>query len=425
MTTYQNIFGGNTISPALDSYNPFTLTANLQLVWPQETAPNSNLAAQIIEFTAASTGSFQVTLPPANMVSQGQFLLFNNLSGFNQAVYNNAGAVVIASIAPGAVYFLYLQNNSTAAGVWFGFQYGSAISLPSVAAIAGAGLLATGSTLSQDIPVVTFNVSPVTLGINNRAQLINWQAGSGAGNVSLPLSSTVGASWYVQVKNSSTSPLTVTPQAGDNINSQTAGLAITLQPNDSAFVVTDGLGNWYTIGLGTTQPVFFNYQAISITGASNPVSIGTTAGTSLNKIAYKFTGTLTANLVIDLPAYAQTYWINNATTGAFSLTFQVPTVFPGGLIPAGTTQVVPQGIQEILYTDGSNVINAVSGSGFSGYPITIAQGGTGATSAPTAVTNLGGTSVGSAVFTAVSQAAAQQAIVASSVADAFVFAMVL
>src|SRR5580692_9549034 len=158
MTTYTNIFGGGTISPALDSYNTFTITSAtpIALVWPQETAPNSNLSAQIIEFAAASTIAGGITLPPANMVSVGQFLLFNNLSSFTQTVYNNAG-VVVCTVAAGAIFFAYLQNNTTTAGVWLAFQYGAAVSAPSVAAIAGAGLLATGSTLSQDIPVVTYN----------------------------------------------------------------------------------------------------------------------------------------------------------------------------------------------------------------------------------------------------------------------------
>jgi hypothetical protein len=417
VTTWTQVFGGGTVSAALDSYNSFTLTANLQLVWPQETAPNSNLAAQIIEIAAGSSGAFSVTLPPANMVSVGQFLIFNNLSSFTQLVLNNAGTTLL-SIAPGAVFFLYLQNNSTSAGLWFGFQYGAAISNPSVAAIAGAGLLPTGSTLSQDIVVSPFSVSPVVLGINQRAQLINWTGGSGV--VDLPASNVVGPSWYVQIRNSSASTISVVPSGSDNIN----GLpTLTMQPSDSAIFVTDGLGNWLTIGLGTFQPVFFSYQAISVTGASNPISLGTTVGTSLNKIAYKFTGTLTANLIVDVPAYAQTYWINNQTTGAFTLTFQVPTVFPGGLTPAGSTFIVAQGIQAILYSDGANIINAVSGSGLSN-PVTVSQGGTGATTAGAALTNLGGTTIGVAVFTAISNAAAQAAIGATSVADAVVFAMV-
>ncbi len=479
MTTYTTVFGGNTISPALDSYISYTLglTSPLasftgtisgtaltvsavvgtiaigqtivgagipvnvtiisgtglnwvisqsltlgpipmqsgtvvaqQLVWPQETAPNSNLAAQIIEIGAASTVSSGIILPPANMVSVGQFLLINNLSSFNQAVFAFGGAVIVSAIAPGAVFFLYLQNNTTTAGVWFGFQYGSAISNPSAAALAGAGLIATGTTLSQDIQVNTFTVSPVNLTIANRAQLINWAGG--AGTINLPSSAAVGASFYVQIRNSSTSSITVAPNGSDNINGNPTQ---NLQPSDSAFFVTDGAGNWFTIGLGTVQPTFFNYQAISVIGLSVPITLGVTAGTSLNKIAYKFTGAPTAAQTVVLPAFAQTYWINNATTGA--LTFQV--AYP---VAAGTTQVVPQGIQEILYSDGANVINAVSGSGLSN-PVSIAQGGTGAATAGTALINLGGTSTGVALFTAASAAAAQAALAAPSIADTVALAM--
>jgi hypothetical protein len=118
-----------------------------------------------------------------------------------------------------------------------------------------------------------------------------------------------------------------------------------------------------------------------------------------------------------LPAFAQTYWINNATTGAFTLTFQV--AYP---TPAGSIQVVPQGIQQILYSDGANVINAVSGSGL-GNPVGVAQGGTGATTAGTALSNLGGTSTGIAIFTAVSAATAQAALASPSTADAVALAM--
>jgi hypothetical protein len=420
MTTYQTVFGGNQISPALDSYNSFTITAlnsPIQLVWPQETAPNGNLASNIVEIAAASTAAGGLILPNAELVSVGDFVLFNNLSSFNQEIYSYGGAVIISAIAPGAVYFLYLQSNSTQAGTWIGFQYGAATSAPNAAALAGAGLLATGTTLSQDIPVSTYTTSPVTITVNNRAQLINWGAGAGSGIINLPASATAGANFYIQVKNSSTSTLQINPAGSDNING-TVSPGITLQPNDSAFVVTDGTGNWYTIGLGTTQPVFFNYQAISVTGISSPIVLGTTAGTSLNKIAYKFTGVLTANMIVQLPAYTQTYWINNQTTGAYTLTFQV-----GYPTAAGTTQAVQQTQAEILYTDGSNVINAVSGSNLSN-PVTVAQGGTGATTPGAALSNLGGSSIGIAVFEATSNGAAQAAIGAPSFSDAMIMSNV-
>jgi hypothetical protein len=104
VTTYTNIFGGGIISPAIDSYTSYTLTAITQLVWPQETAPNSNLAAQLIEFAAGSTGGYGVILPSAQMVSQGQFLIFNNLSSYTQVVYSYGSAGIVCSVAPGAVY---------------------------------------------------------------------------------------------------------------------------------------------------------------------------------------------------------------------------------------------------------------------------------------------------------------------------------
>src|ERR1700690_3476864 len=118
MGNYTNTFGGGTISPAQDSYVLYNLTANLVLVWPQETQPNSNLAAQIIDIGSGSTGSFGLTLPPANQVSVGQFVIINNKSAFTQSIFDNSGAIIISAIAPGAIYFLYITNNTTAAGTW-------------------------------------------------------------------------------------------------------------------------------------------------------------------------------------------------------------------------------------------------------------------------------------------------------------------
>jgi hypothetical protein len=61
-----------------------------------------------------------------------------------------------------------------------------------------------------------------------------------------------------------------------------------------------------------------------------------------------------------------------------------------------------------LYSDGTNVLDADT-AGVS-YPIAVNQGGTGATTAGSALINLGGTSVGISLFTAVDQAAAWGAL---------------
>jgi hypothetical protein len=61
-----------------------------------------------------------------------------------------------------------------------------------------------------------------------------------------------------------------------------------------------------------------------------------------------------------------------------------------------------------LYCDGTDVVDADTST--IGIPLSVAQGGTGATTASGARTNLGATTVGNAVFTAVNAAAAQVAL---------------
>jgi hypothetical protein len=70
--------------------------------------------------------------------------------------------------------------------------------------------------------------------------------------------------------------------------------------------------------------------------------------------------------------------------------------------------VVPQNSRAILYCDGTNVVNASTAS--IPTPISIALGGTGATTAGGALINLGGGATGIAVFQSSSQGTAQTAM---------------
>lgn len=65
----------------------------------------------------------------------------------------------------------------------------------------------------------------------------------------------------------------------------------------------------------------------------------------------EFTGTLTANTVITVPAAVSQWIVYNNTTGAYTLTVQ-----PTG----GTGVVVAQGAASFLFCNGTNVINAGS-----------------------------------------------------------------
>jgi len=404
MTSFTNIFTGALVAPALTAYNSITLTGPLTLVWPLETAPNSNLCTPLIDIALGSVAA-SLTLPPANQTGVGTFIIINNLSAFTQTVFGNTGTA-LATLAAGSVFFFYLQNNSNPAGQWFAFQYGAAVSNPSIAALAGPGLRAVGSTLGQDIVVLSLN-SNYSVGVNDQTKLLNWVGGSGT--FTLPLSATVGANWYIQVRNSGTGILSIANSGSDVINGATP---LNLNPGDSAFVVTDG-STWYTIGLGPNITGGFNYVTISLTGVTGNFVL---TGTQLNQIGYRFTGVPTGNVVVIVPNTKQEYWVNNQTTGAF--TFSI------GTAAQVSPPLLAQNSNAIFYSDGANVSIATPASAITAVPVIISQGGTGATTAGGALVNLGGTSDGIAVFTAVNNAGAQAAIGASSVADAYIFGMI-
>ena len=386
MTVYTNIFGGSNISPAEVSYAEVSLTQDTAYDWALETAPSSNLIAGIMDVTATS-GPWVLTLPSALEASTGQTILFNNVGANSFIVESNSGIQVLAP-NPGEVWQIYLTDNTTAGGTWLAFQFGAATSAANAASLAGTGLVAVGSLLSLAAPV-TFFSSSYTAGVTDRAKVLIWNGG--AGTLSMTAAGTLGDNWFFQLRNEGTGALIVDPPGSQTINGSST---LTFQPGDSAVIFTDG-NNFYTIGYGQAPVFAFDYTSINVAGSGNY----TLSGSELNRIAYNFTGVLTGNRTIIVPQTVQQYWVTNATTGPYTLTVKTS-------IAAGVA--VAQGSRSILYCDGTNVVQADTG-GIS-VPISISDGGTGATTAGNALINLGGTATGIAVFTAASQAAAQAAI---------------
>lgn len=404
--TYQQVFGGNTIYPSDVSYLALSLNADEVLQWPLEANTGDNLTARIIDVTPS--GAYSIFMPPADETGLGQTVLFNNLGPATVTVKDNTGNV-LASLAQGTQWQLYLIDNSTAAGQWRVFRYGAATAQAQASALAGFGLAATGSTLSQSTPVVLLNTD-YTAGVNDRAKAYVWTGG--LGTFTLPSAITVGNDYFLAVRNGGAGDVTVAPQGLETVND---GATLTLQPGDSATLMTDGL-NWYTLGLGQDAVFAFDYTSVNVAGQSGDYAL---SGSELNRIAYQFTGALAGNIEIVVPKTVQQYWVyNNTTGGSYTLRVKTNTQTPGVLVTRGS--------RAILYCDGANVVAAET-AGLS-TPISIADGGTGATNANGALINLGGTSVGIAVFTAVDQAAAQAAIGVtggSSATDAIVFAVAL
>ena len=404
--TYQQVFGGNTIYPSDVSYLALALDADEVLQWPMEANTGDNLAARIIDITPS--GAYSIFMPPANETGVGQTILFNNLGPATVTVKDNTGTT-LASLAQGTQWQLYLISNETAAGQWRVFRYGAATAQAQASALAGYGLAATGSTLSQSTPVTLFNTD-YTAGATDRAKAYVWTGG--LGTFTLPSAVTVGNDYFVSVRNGGTGDVTVTPQGLETVN---GGATLTLQPGDSATLMTDGL-NWYTLGLGQDAIFAFDYTSINVAGESGDYTL---TGAELNRIAYQFTGALAGNIEIVVPKTVQQYWVyNNTTGGTYTLRVKTNTQTPGVLVSRGS--------RAILYCDGSSVVAAET-AGLA-TPISIADGGTGSTNANGALINLGGTSVGIAVFTAVDQAAAQAAIGVGGGGgnnDAIVFAVAL
>ncbi|MDI9410175.1 MAG: hypothetical protein QM519_01415 [Bacteroidia bacterium] len=403
--TFTQVFGGTTIYPSDVSYLALTLSADTSLEWPLESNSNENPAARIIDVTP--TGSYSIIMPPADQTGTGQTVLFNNLGPQSVTVKNSAGATLL-SMGQGEQWQIYLIDNSTAAGTWRVFRYGAATAQAQASALAGYGLAATGSTLSQSTPVTLFSTN-YTAGATDRAKAYVWNGG--LGTFTLPSAVTVGNDWFVAVRNEGTGNCVVTPQGAETVNS---AASLTLAPGDSVTLITDG-ADWFTLGLGQSAVFAFDYTSINLAGESGDYTL---TGSELNRIAYQFTGALAGNVEVVVPKTTQQYWVyNNTTGGSYTLRVKTNTQSPGVLVTRGS--------RAILYCDGSEVVDAETGG--IATPVAIADGGTGATTANAALINLGGTSVGIAVFTAVDQAAAQSAIGVSGGAsnDAIVFAVAL
>ncbi len=397
MSVYTQVFGGTTIYPSDVSYLAIALSGDTTLEWPLESSTANDVAAPILDVNPTSNG-FSITLPPANNTGTGQTVLFNNVSGSYSFTVKDAAGGTIATVAFGEQWQIYLSDNSTAAGTWRVFRYGASTATVQPSALAGAGLTTSGSTLAQNEPVTTFNSGSLSGGVftisaANRAGVFVW-TDTGTATVALPSVVTAGNGWLVSIRNEGGGSITIDPAGIETINGLSS---ITLNPDDSAILHTDGV-TWYTVGLGQQAIFAFDYTVVTVTGGTYILS-----GAELNRIAYKFVGTLTSDATIVIPATVQQYWIDNSTAGPWSLFVTTS---------GGTPILVPQGSRSIFYCNGADIVNADTSS-FS-FPVAVNQGGTGATTASAARLNLGITTFADAIVTATTGSSVRSTIGAAA-----------
>ena len=363
---YTDVFGGELLFPSQLSYLLITTAVDVTLQWPREQQiGGTNVVADFLDIDATA-GSLNIDMPSASATGTGNKTTINNVGSNTFTVRDSTGGT-IQSVAPGEQWVLVLTDNSTAAGSWSTFQLGATVSVASASALAGAGIKAITTTLNQMIDSDVEAVTPFTVVDGDRAKCLVYTAGAGTCN--LPSPGTVGNDWFFLLRNSGSGTLNVLPPSGQI----DGGASLNMDTNDSAFIFTDGT-DFFTVGFGQGNTLAFDYVSIAVPGSGDFVL----SGANLDRIAYNFTGALTGNRRIVVPNTVQQYWVDNQTSGSFTL--EIDTA-------AGAGQIIPQGESAIVYCDATDVINAVSSTSVT-FPITIGQGGTGATTVGGAQTNL-------------------------------------
>ena len=363
---YTDVFGGELLFPSLTSYISISTAVDVTLNWPREQQiGGANIVADFMDIDATA-GGLNIDMPSASFTSTGNKATINNIGSNAFTVRDNTGGT-IQSVAPGEQWVIVLRDNTTAAGLWRTFQLGASVSVASASALAGAGIKAISATLNQQIDSDVEAATPFTVVDGDRAKCLVYTAGAGTCN--LPSPGAVANDWFFLLRNSGSGTLNIVPPSG----LIDGGASLNMDTNDSAFIFTDGT-DFFTIGFGQGNTLAFDFISLAVPGSGDFVL----SGANLDRIAYQFTGVLTGNRRIVVPNTVQQYWIDNQTTGAFTL--EIDTA-------AGAGQVITQGQSVIVYCDATDVINATSSTSVS-FPVTIGQGGTGGITILAAQTNL-------------------------------------
>src|ERR1017187_642211 len=191
MTGFTNVFSGGPVQPSNQLYLQLTLTANVQLSWPLESAQTTAVVADLMDITSTAIG-YTVQMPNAQQGSQGLTAIINNLGAYSFNVLDNLGNVILTS-NPGTVWFVYLVSNVTQQGTWRTFLFGANNQSVNVAALAGAGLQVIGTALATAMSSLTFSTS-YTTAASSLATTFIWNGGTGS--LTLPPAASLNALWF-------------------------------------------------------------------------------------------------------------------------------------------------------------------------------------------------------------------------------------
>jgi len=330
----------------------YLVSGIVQLNWPIAFQTSQNIVASFINVTGVNvTTPAGFILPDSTQVSVGTAFVLQNISNVNIQIYLNDGITLFKTIAAGAVYQFVLNDNSTSNGSYYWFQSGAAVSQQDADALAGMGLIASDNAkLNTNFPVLVLDpsVAPVyDITESSRAQLLVWPTDAPAITFNLPeLGDTWGDGFYFAINNLSTASITLNPVADAGTTSQ-------VLHGQTLYISIDEFGDWYTVGKG--NDLFFNYtsnsQNISSPGPF-PVTVDLTEGLEGNSMI-RLEGTLQGNTIFRFPATPFVWYVNNQTTGDFTVTLSCES-------PATNTYLIPQGQQLIVEFDDAEFYSVPS-----------------------------------------------------------------
>ncbi len=337
--SYNSPFTGNVIQPTDVSYRSVTLAANTQLEWPINGNATDDYAARIMDVTASSAG-LSLWMPPADQASVGEDALIRNVGANSFTVKDYNGTNTIITVAAGEAKYVYIKTNATVQGTWGNISFGTGTSSADAASLAGAGLLASGSTLNQSHPIGSVTAA-YTFQTTDRAKAMIWSGGTTT--ATLPLAATTGDNWFFLFKNNGTGTVAIFTSGGQSIDGE---VSKSFDPGESAFIVSTGT-EYVTVGYGVSTQFEFGVL-------TKPVVTGTytlTASEAANTIQI-YTGTLTGNVTVIVPPVVNLYVVSNqCNAGGYTLTISTGAV-------GGSTATVPAAGQATLICDATNILNA-------------------------------------------------------------------
>lgn len=337
MTDYTDSFGLDTVNPTRQNYNSLAITTNVTLQWPFNYSGDGYVLSAITDISA--TSGLTITLPNANSVSNGEDVLVRNTGSFSFTLVD-ADAVSVAILAPGDARYIFVTDNTTAAGTWEVVSFGVGTSSIDAATLAGYGIKAIGSQLNQRHYV---SASSVGLAINSTYRASVLIHTGGTATYTLSAAATLGNDFFVLFRNDGTGTVTLDPNSSELIDGLTS---LTVQPGESMIISCSG-SQFYTIGHG--RAVSWNFtQLIKDVSAGGTITLSATEAS--NKLL-TFTGSPAAGVNIVVPSTVNVYYLYNDLTTAESVTVKTA---------AGTGATVDQTQRVIVFCDGTDVISAQS-----------------------------------------------------------------